>query len=74
MYTLVFAKVKGCIRDTETVLTMLQTDFSATVEHGLYRPVGSGTNQLVVNLQITELQREFSQCVYLGRVEHGYTV
>ena len=74
MYTLVFAKVKGRIRNAETILTMFQANFTTTVEHGIYRTVSHRTNQLIVDLQITKLQWELTQRIYLGRVEHGYTI
>ena len=70
MYTLVFTKIEGCVRNAETVLAMFQSNLLTAVKHLFYRPVCCRTNQLIVYLQVAQHQRNLSQSVDIGRIKH----
>ena len=74
MYALVFAKVEGGIGDAETILAVLQTHLLTVIEHRLDRSTLCGTNHLVMNLQMTELQGNRPERIDISGIEHGDTI
>ena len=74
MYALVFAKVEGGIGDAETILAVLQAYLLTVIEHRLDRSTLGGTNHLVMNLQMAELQGDIPQRIDISGIKHGDTI
>ena len=74
MYAFIFSIVEGCIGDGETVLVVTQTDLLATVDHRLDGTSDSRAHQLVVNPQVGKHEGYVTECIDVGRVEHGDTI
>ena len=74
MYTLVFSKIEGGIRDTETVFAILQSDFLTAIEHRLDRTAHRRTYQLIMHLEIAETQWQILQGIDISRIKHGNAI